>query len=117
MKFLILVVLSMLTACSSFGYGDADIDTTRKAIVVANAEVRAANLLLQDLIERRVISASNAQTVLNNLRHAHDSLQTALDAVDANGDPVTASELLERANRALGVGLAILAPLTERGEL
>ena len=101
----------LLPACSTIGY--ENVDTTRKAIVVANAEVRAANLLLQDLIARRVISSAQATETLANLQQAKNHLQTALNAVDLAGDPATAGTNLQRANAALSVAISLLAPLVE----
>ena len=104
-------LFSGLSACSSLGY--ENVDTTRKAIVVANAEVRAANLLLQDLITRRAISATDATRALDSLQTAKDQLQTALNAVDVAGDPATAASNLQRANVALSLAINLLAPLVE----
>ena len=100
-----------LQGCETFG-GYQNVDTTRKAILVANAEIRAGNLLLQDLVRRDVIGRDNAQKALLSLREAHGSLQTALDAVDTGGDPVTAQSGLDRANRALNAALIVLSAFT-----
>ena len=97
--------------CSTLGY--ENVDTTRKAILVANAELRAANLLLGDLIDRRAISSFAAEDAHEELQAAHDHLQTALSAIDSAGDPVTAGSNLERAKTAISVVMAILAPLVE----
>jgi len=104
-------LLSSLAACSTLGY--ENVDTSRKAIVVANAEVRAANLLLQDLIARRAISSGQATETLGNLQQAKDYLQTALNAVELAGDPTTAGTNLQRANVALSIAINLLAPLVE----
>lgn len=101
----------LLPACSTFGY--ENIDTTRKAIVVASAEVRAVNLLLQDLIARRAISNSQATQALASLQQAKNHLQTALSAVDLADDPATGGTNLQRANAALSVAINLLAPLVE----
>lgn len=106
-----LFLFSSLSACSTLGYENAD--TIRKAIVLATAEVRAANLLLQDLIGRQAISRSQATRALASLQQAKDYLQTGLDAVDLAGDPLTAGSNLRRANVALSVALSLLAPLVE----
>lgn len=102
-------LLSGLSACASLGY--ENVDTSRKAIVVAIAEVRAANLLLQDLIGRRAIGREPAERTLNQLIIAKDQLQTALDAIDLAGDPAIAETNIRRANIALSVALNLLAPL------
>ncbi len=107
---LIMVGMSV-QSCATMGY--ENVDTTRKAIVVGVAEVRAANLLLQDLIDRRAISRSDADAALRNLQSAKNQLQTALSAVDVAGDPVTANKGLERAKVTLSVAMALLAPLVE----
>ena len=105
----ILSFIMGVTACSTLGY--ENVDTTRKAIVVANAEIRAANLLLQDLIGRRAIGREPATRALNDLRTAHNHLQTALSAIDAAGDPVLANTSLNRARLSLSIALNLLAPL------
>ena len=99
----------LLQSCSTVGY--ENVDTSRKAIVVATAEVRAANLLLQDLIQRNAVSDSDARTALTQLTVAKDNLQTALNAIDLAGDPATAATGLQRANVAISVALNLLAPL------
>jgi hypothetical protein len=97
--------------CSTLGY--ENVDTTRKAILVANAELAAANSLLRDLIDRRAISSAAAEDAHLELQAAHDHLQTALSAVDQAGDPVTAGNNLERAKTAISFVMALLAPLVE----
>ena len=109
---LLLIFSSMaVVSCSTLGY--ENVDTTRKTILVANAEVRAANLLLQDLVQRRAISQSDAAVALNSLQTAKNHLQTALSAIDAAGDPVTAGNSLNRAKVSISVAMALLAPLVE----
>ncbi len=97
--------------CSTMGY--TDVDSTRKAILVANAEVRAANMLLQDLIQRGSIGRNDAEVALRSLNTALGQLQTALSAIDSAGDPVLAGSNLERAKVSLSVVMALLAPLVE----
>ena len=107
----VFLALFVLQGCASLGY--ENIDTTRKAIVVATAEVRAANLLLQDLIARRSIGRDDAERALRSLQNAKDLLQTALSAVDVGGDPALAGSNLQRADAALSVAINLLAPLVE----
>lgn len=107
----VFLALFVLQGCASIGY--ENIDTTRKAIVVATAEVRAANLLLQDLIARRAISETQAIQAHGNLQQAKDYLQTALNAIDLTGDPISAGTNLERANIALSLVINLLAPIVE----
>ncbi len=102
-----------LQGCSTLGYGDVEIDTTRKAVLVAVAEVRGANLLLQDLIQRRAISSSQAQTAKDSLQDAADGLQVALNLVNLSGDPTTANTHLDRAKISISIALSLLAPLVE----
>lgn len=111
--FSLLMMLSVIgvVSCSTLGY--ENVDTTRKTILVANAEVRAANLLLQDLVQRRAISQSDAAVALNSLQTAKNHLQTALSAIDTAGDPVTAGSSLNRAKVSISVAMALLAPLVE----
>lgn len=104
-------LLAGLSACSTLGY--ENVDTSRKTIVVAIAEVRAANLLLQDLIKRNAISDDDASNALNQLIIAKDQLQTALNLIDLVGDPATAATNIQRANLALSVAINLLAPLVE----
>jgi len=99
-----------MQACSTMGY--EGVDTSRKAIVVGIAEVRAANFLLRDLVDRRAISSFDAEDAHENLQEAHDLLQRSLDAVDAGVDPALMEDNLERAKAALGLVLALLAPLS-----
>jgi stage V sporulation protein SpoVS len=111
--YVLFLLLSFIGAvgCTSMGY--TDVDTTRKAILVANAEVRAGNLLLQDLVERQAIGKSDADKALKALQDAKNHLQTALSAVDAAGDPVLAGSNLDRAKVALNIAVTLLAPLVE----
>ena len=102
----------MLTVqgCATAGYDG--VDTTRKAILVSTAEVREANKLLQDLKRRNVIDSENASKALQSLRDAHALLQSALDAIEVAGDPVTAEGNLAKANTVITVVLALLAEFT-----
>lgn len=102
-------LLLNLSACSTIGY--EKVDTSRKAIIVGVAEVRAANLLLQDLIKRDAISDDDARNALNQLIIAKDQLQTALSAIDLAGDPATAATNIQRANIAMTIAINLLAPL------
>lgn len=109
---LILAFITGVAACSSFP-GYENVDTTRKAILVAAAETRAANLLLRDLVERRAIGQEPAERALNALRQSQQLLQTGLDTIDATGDPSTAESNLQRANLLISIAINILAPLAE----
>jgi len=111
--FVALLLLStfVIPACSSLGY--ENVDTTRKAIIVANAEIREANLLLQDLVIRNVITDASAVTALNALREAHAGLQTALAALIAGGDPAAAQSTLDRVNRSLSLVILLLSTYSE----
>jgi len=93
--------------CATTGY--ENVDTTRKALVVATTEIRAANLLLQDLIRRDAISDNAARDALGSLRTAQTSLQIGFDALILSGDPVTANTALQRANVALSVTITLLS--------
>lgn len=112
--FLLITVLAFgivnIQGCSTIGYENAD--TTRKAIVVANAEIRAANLLLQDLVTRNAISDASAISALNSLRDAHATLQAALDALVLSGDPAAAESALERVNSSLSLVILLLSTYT-----
>lgn len=110
--YLMMLMIGM-QGCGTLGYGDVDIDTTRKAIVVANAEIRGANLLLQDLIQRRAIDRDAAQRTKDALDDGNRHLRTALTAIDVSGDPATAATRLELANTSITVALSLLGPLVE----
>ena len=100
--------LLQMQACGVFEEYE-NVDTTRKAILVANAEIRGANLLLQDLIRRDVIPDNEARQALGALRSGHESLQTALTLIDVSGDPIGAESRLEAANTALTIALTLLS--------
>ena len=112
--FAIIIALAIgvvsIQGCATAGY--ENVDSTRKAIVVANAEIRAANLLLQDLVRRDAISDDSARSALNSLREAHEALQTALDALALTGDPVAANTALDRANSSLSLVILLLSTYT-----
>jgi hypothetical protein len=109
--FALLAVLSFtLQGCATAGY--ENVDTTRKAILVATAETRGANLLLQDLVTRNAIDDDSAREALAALRSAAASLQTALNAVDVAGDPLTAETTLARANQSINIALILLSQFT-----
>lgn len=111
--YVLFLLASFISAagCTSMGY--TDVDTTRKAILVANAEVRAANMLLQDLINRGAIDKNDAESALSSLNSALGQLQTALSAIDAAGDPALAESNLNRAKVSLSLVMVLLAPLVE----
>ena len=111
--FLSLLLLSLMLAmqgCATAGY--ENVDTTRKAILVATAETRAANMLLQDLINRNVIDNASAREALSALRAAMASLQAGLNVIDQNGDPVAAQSTLARANVSINIALVLLSNFT-----
>lgn len=115
MKHLVsLVAVALLSGCAVFGDGNpyerVDIDTVRKGILVANAELRGANLLLKEVIRSRTISAEDAQRALDELKKTRTTLQLALNAVDLAGDPVEGQSHLDSAILSLDIVLAILAP-------
>lgn len=104
-------IASCSMSCSTTpGYNN--VDTTRKALLVATAEIRGANLLLRDLAQRNVIDNESA-------REAHAALQTALDtvkegltAIDVAGDPLTAETKLQAANASITIALTLLSNFT-----
>ena len=102
--------VASIQSCATLGY--ENVDTTRKAIVVANAEIRAANLLLQDLVKRDAITDEAARSALESLRTAHGHLQTALDALALTGDPAAAQTALQRANVTLSIAISLLSTFT-----
>ena len=107
---ILLICILAIPSCATQGY--EGVDTSRKAILVVDAEIRGANMLLQDLISRNVIDSASAREALAALRDAHTANQAALDAVSGGGDPLTAEGSLERANRALSVALILVSQFT-----
>ncbi len=99
-----------LQGCATQGYDG--VDTTRKAILVSTAEVRQANVLLQDLINRGVVDNEKATDILGKLRDANRALQTALNAINVHSDPVTAESNLARANITISIALSLLSDFT-----
>ena len=97
--------------CASMGY--ENVDTTRKAILVANAEIRAANLLLQDLIQTGQIEQDDAARAHQSLQSAKDNLQTANDLLNLVGDPAGATSSLERARVSLNLAITLLSTMVE----
>jgi hypothetical protein len=98
-----------LSGCGLFGgYSSVDIDTTRKAAVVANAEVRGGYLLLESLVENRAITSEAARRAQGHLDTANESIKATFRAVQAGGDPTQAEDSLSAANTALDLALALL---------
>ncbi len=97
-----------LPGCGTFGYGGVDIDTARKAAVVANAEVRGGYLLLESLVENRAINSTQARQAQQHLDTANDAIKATFRAVQAGGDPSQADNLMSTANTALDLALALL---------
>lgn len=93
-----------LAGCATYG----DIDTARKAAVVANAEVRGGYLLLEELVQNRAVSAAQAREIQSTLDDANEAVKSAFRAVQAGGDPTQAATSLERANAILDVALSLL---------
>lgn len=119
-KLLAAAVLAFTVAaggCTHHPYGDVTIDTTREAIVIANAELRAANLLLQTLIRSNSVSRDQAQAIKDELQNANTSLREALEAVEQVGDPLLGRDSVTKASRALDVALRLMAPLIQRMEV
>ena len=110
LAFLLLCVL-LASSCSTFKY--ENVDTVRKGIVVANVEVRAANLLLQDLIKRNVINKDDGTKALDALQSALDELKTAHQIIKIAGDPFEAQAGVERANASLTLAIAIFSEYVE----
>lgn len=112
--FTVSLLAIVLSGCGTFGgnsYSDVDIDSTRKAIVVANAELRGLNYLLREVIRSRAISSVQAQQAHDALQASQNRLQDALDAVDLTGDPALGQGHLDTALRSLDFVLQMLAPL------
>lgn len=107
---LLLVPVFWLAGCAL--YEDVPIDDTRDAILVANAELRGANFLLQDVIRSGAISQADAQQAKDHLSDVHEGLAQALVAVDLHGDVVDAENRLDQALVALDLALALLAQYT-----
>jgi len=95
-------------------YDGVQVDSVRKAVVIATAELRAANFLLQDLVYKRSIGKNDAQKALNHLKIAKQSLAAANTAI-ALGDAgaVQGKTHLDRAIEVLDIVLEIMAPYVE----
>lgn len=104
----------LLQSCSTFGY--ENVDTTRKAIIVANAELRAANLLLQDMIVKRQVNREQAETALASLQDTHNFLQNAADSLALSNDSQIAESNLQRATSTLSLVISLLAPFAGEPE-
>ena len=104
-------VLWLLTTAALTGCVTTDItpETPRQGILVANAEVEGANLLLRSLFESGAIPATEARKVAETLKRANTELKTALDVLERVGDPTAAEDGLERAKIALQAALIVLA--------
>lgn len=107
----LLICLLAVASCQTFKY--ENVDTVRKGIVVANAEIKAANLLLQDLIKRQVISQDKATDALNALQAALDELKNAHEIIKISGDPFEAQAGVERADAALTLAITLLSAYVE----
>ena len=112
--FLLAVVLCSLLAsgCSTMGYGDAKIDTTKKAILAAASEARETNGLIQDLLQRDVITPDVAEDATDEVERIQVQLSNALDLVDLFGDPVSAESKLQAANASLSILISLLSTYT-----
>jgi hypothetical protein len=112
--FLLLLLLAItLPACSVLGYGDTNIDTVRKAAIVADAEIRAGYLLLESLIANRTIDADSARSVKDKLDDARNGVRVTFSVVRAGGDPVAGDDLLTRALNALEIAMTIMAEIEQ----
>ena len=93
-------------------YGDTNIDTARKAAVVADAEIRAGYLLLESLIVGRTIDAEAARKVKNALDDARAGVRLTYNAV-RSGDAVGGDDLLTRALGALEIAMTIMGEIEQ----
>lgn len=100
----------LLQSCSTLGY--ENVDTLNKAIIVANAELRAANLLLQDMIVKRQVNRAQAENALAFLQDTHNFLQNA----SLSNDPMIAESNLQRATGTLSLVISLLAPFAGEPE-
>jgi len=107
--FMGLVLTTM--GCTSNPYSGVTIDSTNKALAVATAELRASNLLLQEVIQSRLINRAQAQQIKDQLQEGLNVVSASAAAVALSGDPADGQDGLDRATRAIDFALAILAPL------
>lgn len=94
------------------GYGDTEIDTARKAVVVADAEVRSGYLLLESLIKSRSISASDARKAKTALDDARAGIRLTFSAIKLSGDEAAGADTLTMALAALNVAMTIMGAIT-----
>ena len=117
MKALSIVLIFLgffLTGCQSNPYDQVKIDTIREGIVVANAEVRAGNALLQELIKNRSLTdKAVAQDALDKIKEVHAGLATATTAVEA-GNISEGQDELEKATNIIDAVLLLLSPYLEQ---
>jgi len=102
------LLAAAVTACSTLGIDSARLDTTNKNIVAAAGELDAVTALAIDLHQNRVIDDNVAAEVAKYLRLAHGALYEAHIAVNENGDPLTAEDKLEIAQRSLRIAIHLL---------
>ena len=92
-----------LPGCGTLG--GHDIDTARKAAVVANGEIRSGYLLLESLVESRAIDSQTARRAQSSLDDARSAIRASFTAVQVAGDPSQAESSTERALQALDVAM------------
>lgn len=93
--------------CESIG-GSPPISSTADAVLEAKANAKSYALLVRDLLERDVITPTQAREQLEHLRTVERQLATVVDALEVGGDPATASSRLDRVERGLDLVLVFL---------
>ena len=113
--FLMGVMLALAVGLPGCGtLGGYDIDTARKAAVVANGEIRSGYLLLESLVESRAINSTDARRAQSSLDDARSAIRASFTAIQTAGDPSQAESNTERALVALDVAMGILAGYVEQ---
>lgn len=111
-----LLAVLFVGGCSALpGYGDTKIDTARKAVVQASAEVRAGYLLLDNLIDNRTIDAATARSAKDRLDQANAGVNTVFMQIQRNGDPSQIGDSLEATLVAIDVAMGLLGQYTSPG--
>lgn len=111
--FIVILFASFLSGCAQFGgnpYEGVKVDTGRKGIAVTLAELRGANLLLQEIVAYEVITSDDATKIADQIELREKDLERAAIAVAMTGDPSQADNALGLAASTYGVVMGVLAP-------
>lgn len=106
------MALLLVTGCTLTSPFAGKVNTANKGFVVAVAEIRAANLLLQQLIQDNHISQADAQLAKDRLDEALTLVEQSKAAVAA-GEQTEGQTALQSAVLAIDAALLILGPAVD----